>query len=263
MDSFLQHFGFLTSFDGIAAFLTLAGLEIVLGIDHLVFISILVGKAPKQDQRRVRNLGLLLAMVFRIIMLFGISYIAKVTEPVFYIGETGFSIRDIILFAGGLFLIAKSTLEIHHKLEDASRGHEKEEKEIKKSNAKNIVSQMILQIIMIDIIFSIDSILTAVGLTQEIALMIMAVIISMIFMMIFSKAVGEFINKNPTIVMLALSFLIMIGMLLIADAFHFHVPRGYIYFAMGFSLMVEVLNLIMLNRLNRWREQRQNQNNNN
>ncbi len=257
MDSFLQHFEFLTTADGIAAFLTLAVLEIVLGIDNLVFISILVGKAPVENQRKIRNLGLLLALVFRIVMLFGISYIAKVTEPLFYVGETGFSIRDIILFGGGLFLIAKSTLEIHHKIAEAAHGHEKPETEAaKKSNAKNIVSQMILQIIMIDIIFSIDSILTAVGLSDNVALMILAVMVSIAFMMIFSKAVGEFINKNPTIVMLALSFLIMIGMLLIADAFHMHVPRGYVYFAMSFSLMVEVLNLIMLNRLNKWREKK-------
>lgn len=260
MDSFLQHFEFLTTFDGIAAFLTLAVLEIVLGIDNLVFISILVGKAPLENQRKIRNLGLILALVFRIIMLFGISYIAKVTEPIFYVGSEGFSVRDIILFSGGLFLIAKSTLEIHHKLAEAHQGPaEKETEAHKKSNAKNLVMQMILQIIMIDIIFSIDSILTAVGLTENVALMILAVMISIGFMMIFSKAVGEFINKNPTIVMLALSFLIMIGMLLIADAFHFHVPRGYIYFAMGFSLMVEILNLILINRLNRWRE-RNNQN---
>lgn len=254
MDSFLQQFEFLTTFDGIAAFLTLAILEIVLGIDNLVFISILVGKAPLENQRMIRNLGLLLALVFRIIMLFGIAFIAKVTVPLFYIGWTGFSIRDIILFSGGLFLIAKSTLEIHHKLAEAHQGLESKTTETKKSNAKNIVMQMIFQIIMIDIIFSIDSILTAVGLTDNVTLMILAVMISIGFMMIFSKAVGEFINKNPTIVMLALSFLIMIGMLLIADAFHFHVPRGYIYFAMGFSLMVEILNLVMINRLNRWRE---------
>jgi predicted tellurium resistance membrane protein TerC len=129
-----------------------------------------------------------------------------------------------------------------------------ENKKPEASNTKKVVSNMIMQIIVIDIIFSIDSILTAVGLTEHVGTMILAVIISIIFMMIFSKAVGEFINKNPTIVMLALSFLIMIGMLLIADAFHFHVPRGYIYFAMGFSLMVEVLNLILINRLNRWRD---------
>lgn len=261
MDSFLQHFEFLTTFDGIAAFLTLAVLEIVLGIDNLVFISILVAKAPLESQRKVRNLGLILALVFRVIMLFGISYIAKVTEPLFFVGSEGFSVRDIILFCGGLFLIAKSTLEIHHKLAEAQNGldQNKQTETEKKSNAKNLVMHMILQIIMIDIIFSIDSILTAVGLTENVALMILAVMISIGFMMIFSKAVGEFINKNPTIVMLALSFLIMIGMLLIADAFHFHVPRGYIYFAMGFSLMVEILNLILINRLNRWRE-RNNQN---
>jgi predicted tellurium resistance membrane protein TerC len=213
-----------------------------------------VGKAPLESQRKIRNLGLLLALVFRIIMLFGIAYIAHITTPLFTIGSTGFSVRDIILFVGGLFLIAKSTLEIHHKLAEAASGHLNENKKPEASNTKKVVSNMIMQIIVIDIIFSIDSILTAVGLTEHVGTMILAVIISIIFMMIVSKAVGEFINKNPTIVMLALSFLIMIGMLLIADAFHFHVPRGYIYFAMGFSLMVEVLNLILINRLNRWRD---------
>jgi len=254
MDAIIQELSYITTVDGIAAFLTLAVLEIVLGIDNLVFISIIVGKAPVESQRKIRNLGLLLALVFRIAMLFGISYIAHITEPLFTIGSTGFSVRDIILFVGGLFLIAKSTLEIHHKLAEAANGHLNENKKPEASNAKKVVSNMIMQIIVIDIIFSIDSILTAVGLTEHVGTMILAVIISIIFMMIFSKAVGEFINKNPTIVMLALSFLIMIGMLLIADAFHFHVPRGYIYFAMGFSLMVEVLNLILINRLNRWRD---------
>lgn len=253
MDAILQELSYITTVDGIAAFLTLAVLEIVLGIDNLVFISIIVGKAPVESQRKIRNLGLLLALVFRIAMLFGISYIAHITEPLFTIGSTGFSVRDIILFVGGLFLIAKSTLEIHHKLAEAS-GYHHEEKKPEASNVKKVVANMIMQIIVIDIIFSIDSILTAVGLTEHVGTMILAVILSIVFMMVFSKVVGEFINKNPTIVMLALSFLIMIGMLLIADAFHFHVPRGYIYFAMGFSLLVEVLNLVLINRLNRRKE---------
>lgn len=251
MNEFLQHLSFFTTFDGIMAFLTLAILEIVLGIDNLVFISILVDKAPKESQKRIRNLGLLLALVFRIIMLLFISYIAQLKAPVFSVSDIDFSIRDIILFGGGLFLIAKSTLEIHHKLEEAGSDEKEEVKEQKKKNGKNLVSMMIIQIILIDIIFSIDSILTAVGLTDDTALMVSAVILSIIFMMLFSGPVGRFINNNPTIVMLALSFLLMIGMLLVADAFHFHVPRGYIYFAMGFSLTVEVLNLILLKRLNR------------
>lgn len=255
MNEFLHYFDFFTTFDGIMAFLTLTILEIVLGIDNLVFISILVDKAPKAQQARIRNIGLILALVFRIVMLLFISYIAKLKTPVLTISEIGFSVRDIILFGGGLFLIAKSTLEIHHKLESAGMDDDKEEEVKQKKVKKNLVSYMIMQIILIDIIFSIDSILTAVGLTENPALMICAVIISIIFMMIFSSAVGKFINNNPTIVMLALSFLLMIGMLLIADAFHFHVPRGYIYFAMGFSLTVEMLNLVLLKKLNQKKKQ--------
>lgn len=249
----MEQFDFLFSLDGVIAFLTLAVLEIVLGIDNLVFISILVDKAPKDKQKFIRMLGLTLALVFRICMLLGISYIAGLTAPVFTVGSNEFSWRDLILLGGGIFLIAKSTLEIHHKLRSA--GQEDHDEETKKSASKNIVMNMIIQIVVIDIIFSIDSILTAVGLTQNVTLMISAVIISMIFMMIFSGPVGTFINNNPTIVMLALSFLLMIGMLLVAEAFGQEFDRGYVYFAMGFSLTVEVLNLVLLKRLNRKRAQ--------
>lgn len=256
MGDFLNQFEFITTGSGIMAFLTLTILEVVLGIDNLVFISILVDKAPKENQRTIRMLGLTMALVFRIIMLLFISYIASLTAPAFSIGSHDFSWRDLILFGGGLFLITKSTLEIHHKIEEAGLDEHQAEKKAKKT-FKNIVTMMILQIIMIDIIFSIDSILTAVGLTDIKALMISAVVISMIFMMIFAKPVGEFINKNPTIVMLALSFLLMIGMLLIAEAFHYDLPREYVYFAMGFSLTVEILNLILLKRLNKkkWKKE--------
>lgn len=247
-------FDFLFTLDGVIAFLTLAVLEIVLGIDNLVFISILVDKAPKENQKFIRMLGLVLALVFRIFMLMGISYIAHLKNPVFSLGQTDFSWRDIILFGGGLFLIAKSTLEIHHKIESAGMDDEKEE-EIKVKKSKHIVRNMIFQIVLIDIIFSIDSILTAVGLTEDVTLMVSAVIISMVFMMIFSGPVGRFINENPTIVMLALSFLLMIGMLLVAEAFHYELPREYVYFAMGFSLTVEILNLILLKKLNRKKAQ--------
>lgn len=250
----MEGFDFLFSIDGIVAFLTLAVLEIVLGIDNLVFISILVDKAPKENQKFIRMLGLGLALLFRVIMLMGISYIAHLKEPVFTIRSTEFSWRDIILFGGGLFLIAKSTLEIHHKIEAAGMDDEVEEQK-KTKTRKNIVGYMIFQIVMIDIIFSIDSILTAVGLTDNVVLMISAVIVSMVFMMIFSGPVGRFINNNPTIVMLALSFLLMIGMLLVAEAFHYELPREYVYFAMGFSLTVELLNLILLKKLNRKKAQ--------
>jgi predicted tellurium resistance membrane protein TerC len=249
MENFWHQFDFFTSAEGIMGMLTLCVLEIVLGIDNLVFISILVDKAPKEKQRSIRLTGLSLALIFRVIMLFGITFLTHLQTPVFAIYETAFSWRDIILLLGGLFLIAKSTLEIHHKIMSAGLPHD-ENKQSKKSTT-GLASMMIAQIILIDIIFSIDSILTAVGLTNNVVLMIFAVVVAILFMMLFAKAVSEFINKNPTIVMLALSFLLMIGMLLIADAFHFHVPRGYVYFAMAFSLMVEIFNLILLKRLNR------------
>ncbi len=257
MEAFFHHFDFFLTFDGLMAFLTLAVLEIVLGIDNLVFISILVDKAPPEKQRFIRLLGLTLALVFRIIMLMGISYIVQLTQPVFEVAGTAFSWRDIILFVGGLFLITKSTLEIHHKI--GAAGKKPKVLPTDPGKIRKAASYMIVQIILIDIIFSIDSILTAIGLTEEIGLMVSAVILSIIFMMVFASAVGRFINRNPTIVMLALSFLLMIGMLLVADAFHFHVPRGYIYFAMGFSLMVEVFNLLLLKRMSREEEKEESQ----
>lgn len=249
MENFWQQFDFFTSAEGIMGMLTLCVLEIVLGIDNLVFISILVDKAPKEKQRFIRLTGLSLALIFRVVMLFGITFLTHLETPVFTINETYFSWRDIILLSGGLFLITKSTLEIHHKIMAA--GLPEDIKKQNKKSASSLASLMIAQIILIDIIFSIDSILTAVGLTNNIALMIFAVVIAIVFMMLFAKTVSDFINRNPTIVMLALSFLMMIGTLLIADAFHFHVPRGYIYFAMAFSLMVEILNLILLKRMSK------------
>ncbi|MFN3343734.1 MAG: TerC family protein [Flavobacteriales bacterium] len=245
----MEGFDFLFSVDGVIAFLTLAVLEIVLGIDNLVFISIIVDKAPKEKQRFIRLLGLGLALGFRVVMLLGISFIVGLKAPIFSMGSHEFSWRDMILLGGGMFLIAKSTLEIHHKLKSA--GMVEHHKEEKKTSAKNVVLNMITQIVLIDIIFSIDSILTAVGLTENVTLMISAVVISMIFMMVFSGPVGTFINQNPTIVMLALSFLLMIGMLLVAEAFGQEFDRGYVYFAMGFSLTVELLNLVLLKRLYR------------
>ncbi len=232
----------LFSIDGLLAFLTLSVLEIVLGIDNLIFLSILVKKAPKEKQRFTRILGLALALVFRIVLLLGISWIVQLKEPILSIYEFNFSLRDLILLVGGLFLLTKSTLEIHEKLEEQRESNKSEKK------LQSGISMILLQIIAIDLVFSLDSILTAVGLTQNITIMISAVIISMLFMMVFAGWVSEFIHKNPTIIMLALSFLIMIGVLLIADAFHFHVPRGYIYFSLGFSLLVEILNLKLLKK---------------
>lgn len=254
MDVFSQ-WEVLLSLEGIMALLTLTVLEVVLGIDNLIFISILVGKAPLEKQKRIRNLGFGLALVFRIILLLGISWLVQLTTPIITIMDFGFSWRDLILLVGGIFLIIKSTLEIHEKIRLAHESEEEEHGMVK--DAKSVsktVSMLIVQIVAIDLIFSLDSILTAVGMTKHILIMIIAVIIAIGFMMAFAKSVGGFINKNPTIVMLALSFLLMIGTLLIADAFHFHVPRGYVYFAMGFSLFVELLNLRLLQRMRNKRE---------
>lgn len=241
MDEILHSFTALGTAEGITACLTLIILEIVLGIDNLVFISILVGKVPKESQRKVRVIGLLLALVFRIILLLCIGWITKLTDTVVVLFEHDLSWRDIILLAGGMFLLAKSVTEIHHKV-----SHKDDDEEA--SNKKKLVrtvGAMIVQIIAIDLVFSLDSILTAVGLTNEVGIMIVAVVGAMIFMLLFAKAVGEFINKHPTIIVLALSFLIMIGFLLILEAFHTHVNKNYVYFAMGFAFVVEMLNMRM------------------
>lgn len=221
------------------ALLTLTFLEIVLGIDNIIFISIVAGKLPKEQQKRARLIGLSLALIMRIILLFAISWLVALTEPVITIKEFGLSWRDIILIAGGLFLIAKSTSEIHHKV-----GGE-EEHVATSTKGKTVFSKAILQIVLLDIIFSFDSILTAVGLTNELLLMIIAVIISILVMMIFAGKISNFINKHPTLQVLALSFLILIGFMLSIEAFHIHVPKGYIYFAVFFSLLVEVINIRM------------------
>lgn len=217
------------------ALLTLTFLEIVLGIDNIIFISIVAGKLPKEDQRKARLVGLSLALIVRIILLMGITWLIGLTDPVITIYDFALSWRDIILAIGGLFLIAKSTSEIHHKVEG-----DVPEKEIKKPKA---FSNAIVQIVLLDIIFSFDSILTAVGLTNQITLMIIAVIVSILVMMLFAKAIGDFVNKHETLQILALSFLILIGFMLIVEAIHIHVPKGYIYFAVFFSLMVEVINI--------------------
>ncbi len=223
------------------AILTLTFLEIVLGIDNIIFISIVTGKLPKEKQRASRNTGLVLAMGFRIALLLGITYIIGLTKPLFTINQWGIhfeaSIRDLILFVGGIFLLAKSTTEIHQKVE----AHEHGIKETKKRN----VSGAIVQIVLLDIIFSFDSILTAIGMTKEVTLMIIAVVISLGIMMLFSGAISRFINNHPTLQILALSFLILIGFMLMVEALHYEVPKGYIYFAVIFSLLVELLNMRM------------------
>lgn len=230
MDIFLQP-------DAWVALLTLTFMEIVLGIDNIIFISLVAGKLPKEQQKRARIGGLSLALVMRILLLLSITWLIGLTEPVLKIAQFDLSWRDIILIAGGIFLLIKSILEIHEKVEKV------EEEEQKSTKAISSFGYALLQIVMLDIIFSFDSILTAVGLTEHLILMIIAVIISILIMMVFARAVGEFVNKYPTIQILALSFLILIGFMLIMDGLQYHVPKGYIYFAVFFSLIIEMLNI--------------------
>jgi len=223
------------------ALLTLTFLEIVLGIDNVIFISIVTGKLAKEKQNISRNTGLALAMLFRIVLLLLITHIIGLSKPLFSLDSIGIhfdvSFRDLILGAGGIFLIVKSTSEMHKKIEGIE--HHQTERQTKK------IMGAIIQIALLDIIFSFDSILTAIGLTRNVVLMIIAVIISMFIMMFFSGVVSRFINKHPTLQILALSFLILIGFMLIVDALHYDVPKGYIYFAVLFSLLVEMLNMRM------------------
>ena len=220
--------------------LTLTFLEIVLGIDNIIFISILTGKLPENEREKGRVTGLIIALVFRILLLLGISYIAGLVTPLISLFGMAFSGRDLILMGGGIFLIVKSTLEIHNKLE----GEEESEKSDKKSKFWNVI----FQIVVLDLVFSFDSVITAVGLVKHVSIMIAAIIISMIVMIIFAGKVSDFIHKHPTIKMLALSFLLMIGLLLFVEGFHVEVPKGYVYFAMAFSFLVEMLNIKMRKR---------------
>ncbi|TGE09845.1 TerC family protein [Hymenobacter fodinae] len=222
--------------------LTLTFMEIVLGIDNIIFISIVVNRLPRDQQKRGRTIGLLLALLCRIGLLLSITWIVGLKTPLFHLNlpwlEEPFGVagRDLILLAGGLFLIGKSTTEIHTKLQG-------EEDESAAGGGTATMGSIILQIIVIDIVFSFDSILTAVGLVDNVLIMILAVVLSMGVMLAFSGVVADFVNRNPTIKMLALSFLIMIGVMLVMEAFHKEIEKGYIYFAMFFSLVVEILNM--------------------
>jgi predicted tellurium resistance membrane protein TerC len=219
------------------AFLTLAALEIVLGIDNIVFISILVGKLPARQQAGAYRLGLGLAMLMRILLLLSLSWIMSLTAPLFTIPLMGRAVsgRDLVLIVGGLFLVAKSTHEIHDKLE----GHEGE----KSARVAASYASVLGQIMALDLVFSLDSVITAVGMVQQVSIMIAAVVAAVLVMMAFARAIGDFVSHRPTVKMLALAFLVAIGVMLIADGFGHHVPKGYIYFAMAFSLFVEMLNL--------------------
>ncbi len=222
--------------DGIVSLFTLVVMEIVLGIDNIIFISILAGKLPHNQQEKARKIGLSLALLLRIGLLFSISWIIGLKEPFITVAGHGFSGRDLVLLFGGLFLMGKSTSEIHGKIS-------KEEHISSPGLGKLTLNMAIMQIIGLDIVFSFDSILTAVGLVDHVSIMILAVIISMLVMLAAAKSVSDFVNKHPTIKMLALAFLLMIGFMLTIEAFHYEVPKGYIYFAMAFSLIVELLNM--------------------
>jgi len=216
--------------------LTLTFLEIVLGIDNIIFISIVSDRLPEEHQSKARSLGLVLAIAIRVLLLFGISWIVQLTEPIVTIVDFELSVRDLILIVGGLFLLAKSTSEIHEKIEGDS--HE----ESGSNKVQLTMKKAIMQIVLLDVVFSFDSILTAVGLSDQIAIMVAAVILSLGVMLLFAEKVSAFVNNNPTVQMLALAFLLMIGTLLILDGCHVHVPKGYIYFSLVFSLIVEFLN---------------------
>jgi len=232
-----EAFSGLFSIQGLISLFTLAVLEIVLGIDNIIFISITASKLTvRAQQKRARFIGLLLALLIRCIMLLCISWIANMTTPLFTVFEFGATGRDLILFGGGVFLLVKTTTEIHNRMEG-------EEESGGPTLKKISINAVVIQIVLIDIVFSFDSILTAVGLSNNIVIMILAVIIAMIMMILFSEKVSDFINEHPTIKMLALAFLIVIGIMLILDACHQHVPKEYIYSAMAFSLFVESLNM--------------------
>jgi len=222
------------------ALVTLTALEIVLGIDNIIFISILAGKLPHNEQAKARTLGLTLAMFTRIALLFSLTIIMRLTAPLFTVLGNEISGRDIILIVGGLFLIAKSTHEIHEKLEGD------EGKTSRKVTAS--FASVIIQIMLLDIVFSLDSVITAIGMASALGIMVIAVVIAVIFMMIFAGAISDFVQKRPTIKMLALSFLLLIGVTLIAEGLDQHIPKGYIYFAMAFSVFVEMLNLKLRGR---------------
>jgi len=222
------------------ALITLTSLEIVLGIDNIIFISILAAKLPGSQQARARQIGLSLAMFVRIALLFSLAWVIRLTEPLFSIFQFEISGRDLILLVGGLFLLGKSTFEIHEKLE-GEEGHAS-------AKVKAVFWNVIFQILLLDIVFSLDSVITAVGMVEEIGVMVAAVMIAVVIMLVAAGSVSRFVEEHPTVKMLALSFLLLIGFSLVAEGLALHIPKGYIYFAMGFSVFVEMLNLRLRGR---------------
>ncbi len=233
-----QEISAIFTVDGLISLLTLSLLEIVLGIDNIIFISIIASRLPDlKDQRKARLIGLVLALVMRIALLFGITWIIGLKDDLFTIFDMGFSGRDLILMGGGIFLLAKTVSEIHEKIETADDTAEE------KKSYKGSLFSVVISIVLIDIVFSFDSILTAVGIVDNVYTMIGAVIVSMVIMMVFSEKVSNFINEHPTIKMLALAFLLMIGFLLVLEALDVHVPKPYVYSSMAFAFLVEMLNM--------------------
>ncbi|MAM86290.1 TerC family protein [Allohahella sp. A8] len=224
------------------ALATLTALEIVLGIDNIIFITILVSRLPEEQRQRARTFGLALAMITRIALLLSLAWVMGLTDPLFTVLGEEISGRDLILLLGGLFLVAKSTHEIHNSLEEPD-----DTEDVKVQAGKNFVSTLV-QIAILDIVFSLDSVITAVGMADHIPVMVIAIILAVLVMMLSAKSIGEFVEKHPTLKMLALSFLILVGVALIGESFDMHIPKGYIYFAMAFSVLVEMLNIRLSKR---------------
>ena len=225
---------FLTA-EGLVALATLTFLEVILGVDNVIFISILSGKLPKDQQLRARRTGLVAAMIMRIVLVMSVAWIIRLTTPIVSVLGRGISGRDLVLIGGGLFLLGKATLEIHDGLE-GEEGHGS-------GRVAPSFAAVILQIMLLDIVFSLDSVITAVGMADDVAIMIAAVILAVAIMMFSAEPISRFVNRHPTVKMLALSFLLLIGLSLVGDGFGMHIPKGYIYFAMGFSVFVEMINL--------------------
>ncbi|HEY0656075.1 MAG TPA: TerC family protein [Chryseosolibacter sp.] len=221
--------------EGIVSLVTLTFLEIVLGIDNVVFISITAGRLPRNDQKKARNIGIFLALLVRIALLLAVNWIIGLKDPILTIRSFELSLRDVILIIGGLFLLGKSTSEIHAKLE----GESEDQRTVKVLSLRNAI----IQIILLDIVFSLDSILTAVGLVENVLIIIIAIVIALVVMLVFAQRISDFIHKHPAMKLLAISFLMMIGLVLVVEGLHVHVPKGYIYFAMAFALGIEVLNM--------------------
>jgi predicted tellurium resistance membrane protein TerC len=220
-----------------ASLLTLTALEIVLGIDNIIFVSIMAGRLPPERQARGRQIGLALALITRLALLASIAWISTLTNPLFTIAEFDISVRDLVLIIGGLFLLGKGTTEIHHNLEGEDEGDGN-------TSGTATFTSVVVQIMLLDIVFSLDSVITAVGMAQHLEVMMAAVVIAVGVMLFASGPVSNFVNKHPTVKMLALSFLLLVGVALVADGLHFHIPKGYLYFAIAFSVLVESLNLL-------------------